>query len=108
MHRQTTAYHPELNGQSKDFIATSSMHYVLACTTTATWAEEIPWVLLGLCAQPREDTVLSPAEAVFGAPIVLPNELQGDEIPVGTILRNLKKSSDAPSFSLPAAERAPS
>jgi hypothetical protein len=39
----------------------------------ATWAKEIPWVLLGLRAQPREDTGLSPAEAVFGAPIVLPN-----------------------------------
>jgi hypothetical protein len=42
-----------------------------------------PWVLLvlGLHAQLREDTGLSPAEAVFGALIVLPNEfLKGDEI----------------------------
>jgi hypothetical protein len=31
-----------------------------------------PWTL---SAQPREDTGLSPAEAVFGAPIVLPNEI---------------------------------
>jgi hypothetical protein len=32
----------------------------------ATWAEEIPWVLLGLRSQQREDTGLSLAEAVFG------------------------------------------
>jgi transposase InsO family protein len=71
-HRQTTAYHPESNG------AVERLHRRLkdaqrARTTAATWAEEIPWVLLGLCAQPREDTGLSPAEAVFVALIVLPN-----------------------------------
>jgi hypothetical protein len=43
--------------------------------TAVTWSEELPFVLLGLRAQPREDTDLSPAEAVFGAQIVLPNEL---------------------------------
>ncbi len=68
-HRQTTAYHPESNS------AFERLHRRLkdvlrAHTVAATWAEEIPWVLLGLHAQPREDTGLSPAEAVFGAPIV--------------------------------------
>jgi hypothetical protein len=49
-------------------------------------AEELPWVLLGHCAQLREDAGLSPAEAVFGTPIVLPNEfLQGEEISVDNI-----------------------
>jgi hypothetical protein len=49
----------------------------------ATWAKELPFVLLSLRAQPREDTGLSPAEAVFGPPIALPIEfLQGDEFPV--------------------------
>jgi hypothetical protein len=52
----------------------------------ATWAKEIPWVLISLRAQLREDIGLSLAEAVFVAPIVLQNEfLQGDEIPVDTI-----------------------
>ncbi len=37
-------------------------------------SEQLPFVLLGLRAQPREDSGLSPAEAVFGAQIVLPNE----------------------------------
>ncbi len=72
-HKQTTAYHPELNG------AVEKLHPRLkdalrACAAAATWSEELPFVLLGLRAQPREDTGLSPAKAVFGAQIVLPNE----------------------------------
>jgi hypothetical protein len=88
-HRQTTAYHPESNG------AVERLHRRLkdalrARTTAATWAEEIPWVLLGLRAQPREDTGLSPAEAVIVALIVLPNEfLNRDEIPVSTISKKI-------------------
>jgi hypothetical protein len=55
----------------------------------ATWANELPWVLLGLRAEPREDTGLSPAEAVFGAPIVLPNEfLSNDEMSVDSVSKN--------------------
>jgi hypothetical protein len=55
---------------------------------SATWFEELPFVLLGLRTQPREDTGLSPAEAVFGAPIVLPNEfLQNEEISVDSIIK---------------------
>jgi hypothetical protein len=72
-HKQTTAYHPESNG------AVERLHRRLkdalcACTAAATWFEELPFVLLGLRAQLREDTGISPSEAVFGAQIVLPNE----------------------------------
>jgi transposase InsO family protein len=71
-HRQTTAYHPESNG------AVERLHRCLkdalrACAATATWSEELPFVLLGLRAQPREDIGLSLAEAIIGAPIMLPN-----------------------------------
>jgi hypothetical protein len=49
-------------------------------------------VLLGYRAQPREDTGLSPAEAVFGAPIVLPNEfLPNKEMSVDAIIKNFQK-----------------
>jgi hypothetical protein len=73
-----------------------------ACAAAATWAEELPFVLLGLRAQPREDTGFSPAESVFGAPIVLPNEfLQCDELAVDSIIKNLNKTLDAPAYSLP-------
>jgi hypothetical protein len=66
-HHQTTAYHPEVNG------VVERLHHRLkdvlqACATAAYWAEEISWVLLGLCSHLREDTGLSPAEAVFGTP----------------------------------------
>jgi hypothetical protein len=79
MHRHMIAYHPEANG------IVEQLHYRLkdvlcALATAPTWAEELTWVLLGLRAQPSEDTGLSPAEAVFGTPIVLPNKiLHGDE-----------------------------
>ncbi len=88
-HHQTTAYHPASNS------AVERLHCHLkdalhARAATTTWAEEIPWVLLGLCAQLREDTGLSPAETVFGAPSVLPNEfLQGDEMSAHTISKNI-------------------
>jgi hypothetical protein len=73
-HRQTTADHPESN------VAVERLHRHLkdalrACAAAATWSKELPFVLLGLRTQPREDTGLSPPEAVFGAPIVLLNEL---------------------------------
>jgi hypothetical protein len=49
-------------------------------------------VLLGLRVQPREDYGLSPAEAVFGAPIVLPNKfLQNEEISVDAIIKMFQK-----------------
>jgi transposase InsO family protein len=67
-HKQTAAYHPESNG------AVKRLHRLLKdalCTraAAATWSEELPFVLLRLRAQLREDTGLSPAEAVFGAQI---------------------------------------
>ncbi len=40
----------------------------------ANWVSELPWTLLGLRAQPREDTGISAAESVFGAPLVLPGQ----------------------------------
>ncbi len=57
-------------------------------------------MLLGLRAQPREDTGLSPAEAVFGAPIVLPNEfLQNEEISVDSIIKKFFKNFGCSFFS---------
>ncbi len=59
-------------------------------------------MLLGLGAQPREDTGLSPAEPVFSAQIVLPNEfLQNDELSVDTIVKNFSKTLHVSAPSLP-------
>ena len=59
-------------------------------------------MLLGLRAQPREDTGLSPAEAVFGAQIVLPNEfLQNDELSVDSIVKKFSETLHVSAPSLP-------
>jgi transposase InsO family protein len=89
-HGQTTVYHPESNGKVE------RLHYrfknaLRASAAVVTSSEELPFVLLGLRAQPRKDTGLSPAEAVFGITIVLLKEfLQGAEFSVDEIVENLK------------------
>jgi hypothetical protein len=100
-HNQTTAYHPESNG-SVERLHRRLKDALRARATVATWSEELPFVLLGLRAQPREDTGFSPAEAVFGAQIVLPNEfLQNDELSVDTIVKNFSKTLHVSAPSLP-------
>jgi hypothetical protein len=100
-HKQTTAYHPESNG------AVERLHRRLkdalcARAAAATWSKELPFVLLELRAQPREDTGLSPAEAVFDAQIVLLNEfLQNDELSVDTIVKKFSKTLHVSAPSLP-------
>jgi hypothetical protein len=42
-----------------------------------TWTAHLPWVLLGLRAAPHEEDNISPAQAVFGTPIVLPGQFPG-------------------------------
>jgi hypothetical protein len=85
MHRQTSAFHPESNSAVKR-LHRRLKDALCVRAAVATWAKEMPWELLGLRTQLWEDTGLSPAEAVFGAPIVLPNEfLQGDGISVSTV-----------------------
>jgi hypothetical protein len=100
-HKQTTAYYPESNGaverlhcRLKDALRTR--------TAAATWSKELLFVLLGLRAQPREDTGLSLAQAVFGAQIVLPNEfLQNNELSVDAIINSFSKTLHVSAPSLP-------
>jgi hypothetical protein len=99
--KQTTAYHPVANG------AVERLHRRLkdalrAHSATATWSEELPFELLRLRAQPREETGLSPAEAVFGVQIVLPNEfLHNDELSVDTFVKIFLKTLHISTPSLP-------
>jgi transposase InsO family protein len=99
-HGQTTAYHPEANGAVKRLHRRlkDALH---ARVAAATWAKKLPWVLLGLRAQPREDTALSSAEAVFGTPIVLPNKFfHREELSVDKISKKFLNTLDAPAFPL--------
>jgi hypothetical protein len=102
LHRQTTAYHPEANGMVER-LHRHLKDAICARIAAVTWAKEILWVLLGLHSQPREDTGLSPAEAVFGTPLVLCYEfLQAEEFPVDQIPKKFSKILNAPVFSLPS------
>ncbi len=106
-HKQTTAYHPESNG------AVERLHRRLkdslrARAAASPLSEEFPFVLLGLRARPRKDTGLSLAEAVFGAPIVLPDEfLQNEEMSVEAILFFYKKKHTLLLINLSTAQNPP-
>jgi hypothetical protein len=76
------------SAQSKGSTAHRLKDALHARAAWATWAKDLPWVHLELRAQPREDIVFSPAEAVSGTPIVLRNEfLHGEEFSVDNISR---------------------
>ena len=73
-HVTTTTFHPQSNGMVE------RLHRQLkegrrARAAGVVWAEHLPWVLLGVRAAPKEDSAVSSAEAVFGAPLVLPGQL---------------------------------
>jgi transposase InsO family protein len=72
-HVLTTAYHPQSNGMVE------RMHRQLkdalrAHGAGAAWHSHLPWVLMGLCAAPQEDSAVSSAELVTGTPLVLPGQ----------------------------------
>ncbi len=57
------------------------------------WIRHLPWVLLGLCAAPREDSGISAAELVYGCPLSLPGQfLSAAEPPPSSFIRQLQLS----------------
>jgi hypothetical protein len=73
-HKMTTAFHPQSNGLVERFHRRLK-DALRAWATAADWSDHMPWVLLGLRAAPREDSGISAAELVYGAPVVLPGQL---------------------------------
>jgi hypothetical protein len=72
-HLTTTSFHPQSNGiierwhrRLKDSLR--------ARAAAADWASHLPWVLLALRAAPHDDSGRSPAEALYGTPLVLPGQ----------------------------------
>ncbi|OBQ32716.1 MAG: hypothetical protein AN484_27720, partial [Aphanizomenon flos-aquae WA102] len=101
-HQQPTAYHPEANGQVER-LHRRLKDALRARGAAATWAADLPWVLLGLRAQPREDNNLSPAEEVYGSPIVLPNQfLPGQDITSEQFISKMHNILDTKIVPLPS------
>jgi hypothetical protein len=95
-HIMTTAYHPQSNGmverthrQLKDALRSR--------LAGSEWPSHLPWVLLGLRAAPKEDSAISSAELVFGAPLSLPGELLSSaEPPVDSFVARLQHAQPPP------------
>ena len=69
----TTAYHPQANGMVERFHRhlKSSLR---ARLKSPNWVDELPWVLLGIRTQPKEDLRVSSAELVYGSTLAIPGQ----------------------------------
>jgi hypothetical protein len=74
----------------------------LAATT---WPDHLPWVLLGLRSAPKEDSGISSAELVFGAPVALPGQfVQTAEPPAAFFAEQLQGTVMPPTRPLSYAQ----
>jgi hypothetical protein len=105
-HSRTTAYHPQSNGMVE------RAHRQLkdarrARLAGAAWPLHLPWVLLGLRAAPKEDSVVSSAELLYGAPVALPAEfIAAEEPPVEFFVEKLWSVQPPPTRPLTYAQAA--
>ena len=61
-----------------------------ARSTSPSWSSQLPLILLHLRATPRDDQPRSPAEAVYGAQLVLPGQLVGTPEPPDSFFSQLE------------------
>jgi Integrase core domain len=72
-HIMTSAFHPCSNGILERWHRTFKAA-LRARASSSDWVEHLPFILLHLRPTPREDSAFSPAEAVFGAQLMLPGQ----------------------------------
>lgn len=70
---RTTPYNPKANGMVERLHRQLKSSLKTRCNTT-NWSSELPTILLGIRSSVREDTNCTPAELVYGEPIVVPGE----------------------------------
>jgi transposase InsO family protein len=89
-HTTTTSYHPQSNGLVER--AHRQLKEALRSRLAgAAWPDHLPWALLGLRAAPKDDSNISSAELVYGAPLVLPGEfLDAAELPATEFLEHMR------------------
>ena len=73
---KTTAYHAQANGLVERFHRRLK-DSLKSKLTGPNWMDQLPWVLLGIRSEPKEDLEASTAELVYGSPLTVP----GDFVP---------------------------
>ena len=84
---------------------------LLTRLASSNWFEHLPWVLLGFCTSPREDST-SASEAVYGSELTLPGQfLEVQDPPTNLFYENLKNPMSGfqpvPPPNIPAADTLP-
>jgi hypothetical protein len=94
-HSQTTAYHPQSNDMVERFHRGIKDALRAPCAA-ANWVDHLQWILLGLRAAAREDNGITPSQAVFGLPLILPGQfLDSPELPSKDFLERFYKTLNA-------------
>jgi hypothetical protein len=69
-----------------------------ACAAGHDWPSHLPWVLLGLRTDPKEDSNILSAELCLGAPLTLPGEfIASPEPPPQEFVDSLRAAPPPPS-----------
>ncbi|XP_045453892.1 uncharacterized protein K02A2.6-like [Melitaea cinxia] len=81
---RTTPYHPHSNGIVERWHRTLKAALRTKLSSTRSWIDELPTVLLGLRATLRTDAEVSPAELTYGYNLRLPGDFFTTSIPTTT------------------------